>query len=104
MHNILYNRAIKIISKRLYKGQNKLTQKYLIEKGWITEYDSTLEKTFFIEPNIKQRDKVSVEFESHYYRVWHGPNRTFIALESCTEWFEMYMMLIGRDNYGILQK
>jgi len=65
---------------------------YLLKKGWI-EQDG-----YYIEPNMKDRDLVSISFEAHYYHVWHSSKRTFIALESTIEWFESYYLIIHGDN------
>lgn len=70
-----------------------LSPDYLKSLGWITEFDDVLKKTFYIEPNIKKRDKISVEFEQEYYRVYHGKERTFIALETSLKWFQLHYML-----------
>lgn len=88
----IYRQAIKVVAKRIVKEQNLLTPQYLIERGWVKEGN------YFIEPNIKDRDKIWVEFENHYFRVWHGANKTFIALESKVEWFELYYLCVNNDE------
>lgn len=98
IQNWIYKLAIKVFAKRLVNGNSKLTPEYLTERGWITEYDEVRQKTFYVEPNIKDRDKISVEFENHYYRIWHSAAKTFIALESSIEWFELYYLLAHPDN------
>ena len=90
--NWLYKFAIKVIAINFVKHGNQLTPEYLLNKGWI-EQDG-----YYIEPNMKDRDLVSISFESHYYRVWHSSKRTFIALESTIEWFENYYLIIHGDN------
>jgi len=47
---------------------------------------------------MKDRDLITIQFESHYYRVWHSSKLTFIALESSVEWFELYYLLAHGDN------
>ncbi len=88
----IYRQAIKVIAKRIVKEQNLLTPEYLLKRGWVKEGNC------FIEPNIKDRDKIWIEFENHYYRVWHGASKTFIALESKEEWFELYYLCVDNDE------
>lgn len=95
MKNMIYKLAIKIIVKRLETSNNKLTPAYLSKKGFVREWDEVRQKFYFVEENIKERDKVSIEFENRYYRVWHGKDRTFIAIKTSIEWFEMYMRLVN---------
>jgi hypothetical protein len=90
--NYLYKLAIKVIAINIVKHGNQLTPEYLLNKGWIKQ------DGYYIEPNMKDRDLVSIGFESHYYRVWHSSKRTFIALESTIEWFENYYLIIHGDN------
>lgn len=96
--NFLYKQAVQLITNKIINSQSALTPKYLIKKGWVTEYDKITGKTFYVEPDIKDRDKVSVEFEGHYYRVWHGRDRTFIALETSIEWLQLYLLLIYKNK------
>ena len=86
------------IAKRLVHSFNKLTPEYLITKGWIIEFDEVRQKTFYIEADMKDRDKVFIEFEGHHYRVWHSDKKVFIAAEVSLEWFEIYYLLIHPDN------
>lgn len=88
----IYRLAIKLIANRIVHGRNRLTPEYLKGKGWIQK------GKYWVEPNIKDRDKIWIHFENHYYRVWHGGDRTFIALESSLEWFENYYLLAHGDN------
>ncbi len=90
--NWIYNLAVKLIANRIVHGQNQLTPKYLLDRGWVEE------DGFFVEPNIKDRDKIWIQFESHYFRIWHGKERTFIGLESKVEWFDNYYLLAHGDN------
>jgi hypothetical protein len=88
-----YQLSIKLIALRIVNSKTPLTKEYLILKGWILE-----DGIFWVEKEVKERDKIRIQFESHYYRVWHGENKTFIALESSLEWFENYYLLIHSDN------
>jgi hypothetical protein len=90
--NWIYNLAVKLIANRIVHGQNQLTPKYLMDRGWVEE------EGFFVESNIKDRDKIWIKFENHYFRIWHGKERTFIGLESKVEWFENYYLLAHGDN------
>lgn len=92
INNWLFRLAKKVIAKRLVYSSNLLTPQYLIERGWVEE------NGYYIEPNLKDRDRISISFEHHYYRVWHSEKRTFFALESTIEWFEMYYLLAHGDN------
>lgn len=94
----IFKLAMTFIAKRLVHSSNKLTISYLISNGWVTEYDEVRKKIFFTEPNIKDRDRVSIEFDGNGYRVWHSEKITFIASETSLEWFEMYYLLIHPDN------
>ena len=87
----IYKLALSIIANRIVHQQNLLTPEYLVSKGWINE------QGFWIEPNIKDRDKIWIQFDKLYFRVWHGKEKTFIGLESKVEWFETYYNLINRD-------
>lgn len=88
----IYKLAVKLISNRIAHSLNSLTPEYLQNKGWIQEGE------YWVEPNIKDRDKIWVQFEYHYYRVRHGRDKTFIALESSLEWFQNYYLLVHVDN------
>ena len=96
--NFFYKLALKFIANQIINSKTRLTVEYLIKNGWRTEYDKITDKTFYVEPNIKDRDKVSVEFESHYYRVWHGRERTFVALETSVEWLQLHLLLIDKHK------
>jgi hypothetical protein len=98
MKKFIYRLALKLIVKQVINSSNKLTVEYLIRNGWRTEYDKTTEKTFYVEPNIKDRDKVSIDFENHYYRVFHGKERTFVALETSVEWLQLHLLLIDKHK------
>ena len=92
IENWIYRLAIKVIARRIVLKDNLLTPEYLENNGWIKEGKS------WIEPNIKERDKIWIDFEHHYFRVYHGKDKTFIGLESKIEWFEMYYLLAHGDN------
>lgn len=92
LKNWAYRLALKLIANRIVHGQNPLTPEYLKSKGWVEE------NGFWVELNIKERDKIWIQFEHHYFRIWHGKERTFIALESKLEWFESYYLLAHGDN------
>ena len=92
IYNWLFKLAKKVIAINIVKHGKQLTPQYLIERGWVEE------NGYYIEPNIKDRDRISISFESHYYRVWHSDKRTFFALESTVEWFELYYLLAHGDN------
>lgn len=88
----IYNLSISVIANRIVHGDNYLTPEYLTSKGWIQE------GSFYVEPDIKDRDKIWIQFENHYFRIYHGPERTFIGLETKKEWFESYYLLAHGDN------
>ena len=92
IYNWLFRKAVKVIAINIVKHGNKLTTKYLLDRGWI-EKDG-----YYIEPCIKDRDLISIKFESNYYRVWHSSKRTFIATERTIEWFESYYLIINSEN------
>lgn len=93
LKNWAYRLAVKLIANRIVHGQNRLTRGYLMSKGWGLE-----DGKYWVEKGIKDRDKIWIEFESDYYRVWHGKERTFISLEISLEWFENYYLLANGDN------
>lgn len=85
-----FNRiAFAVVSKSLSNGKN-MNPQYLIDKKWVCD-----ENGFYYEPYTKERDRIWVKFESNFYRVYHGPNKTFIALRSKVLWFENYSNLIN---------
>jgi|TARA_Y100000310_G_scaffold169451_2_gene169511 hypothetical protein len=92
IRNWIYRLARKVIAKHIIKHGRTLHPNDLIKLGWV-EKDG-----YYTEPNIKDRDRITIQFENHYYRVWHSADKTFIALESTYEWFEMYYLLIHSDN------
>lgn len=84
----------KILIKRL-SGYNRLQPHHLTSLGFVYA-----ENGYYFQPNIKDRDRISVEFvENGYgYRVYHSKSMTFIAAENTLEWFETYYLLIHPDN------
>ncbi|GAC1661340.1 MAG: hypothetical protein NVS9B7_29330 [Flavisolibacter sp.] len=90
----LFNLSVKFIKNRIADSFNLLTPDYLQSIGWIKEYVESKDSYMWVEQNIKDRDKIWIEFESHYYRVWYGADRIFIACESSKEWFEIYYNLM----------
>ena len=92
LQNWLFKLAIKFIAIRLVRSYNKLTPDYLLKKGFIKKGGE------YIEPNVKGRNRVTIEFENHYYRVYHSDKKTFIALEISVEWFEAYYLIIHPNN------
>ena len=90
--NWIYKLAKKIIAKQIIKHGRILQPTDLIKLGWV-EING-----YYTEPNIKDRDRIIIQFEQHYYKVWYGADKTFIALERSYEWFEMFYLLIHSDN------
>ena len=90
--NFIYQLSKKIIACRIVHCQNLLRPEHLIARGWIEE------DGYWVEPDIKYEYKIWIQFERHYFRVWHGKERTFIGLESKLEWFENYYLLAHGDN------
>ena len=99
MKKLLFKWAMSILKKNLEEGEN-LKPEHLVNLGWkkIPGYGTTM----MVEPEIKDRDMVWIEFcgaygRVDYYRVWHGRERTFIALKAKKAWFDAYYMLL-KDN------
>lgn len=88
----LYRIAKYIIVETIYNSENRLTPQYLIDRGWVQFCE------YYHEPNVKDRDRISISFEGDFYRVWHSEKLTFVALESTVEWFEMFYLLPHPDN------
>lgn len=96
-----YKLGLKLIAQRIIHSTTPLTPEYLKEKGWVLA-ESLTSPNCWVEPNIKERDAIRVEFQSNYYRVWQGQDRTFIALESSQEWFDAYYLLVNREQRYLL--
>lgn len=92
IYNWLFKLSKKNIAINIVKYGTQLTPQYLIERGWVVQ------NGYFIKPNLKDRDRISISFEGNYYRVWHSETRTFFAMESTVEWFELYYLLAHVDN------
>ncbi len=85
----IYKIALTFIIKRMQDNKTPLTSEHLYDAGWEERWDSVKEQWYFYEPNIKERDRVLIEFcENNTYRVWHGEQKTFIAAESSVEWLQ----------------
>ena len=97
IYNWIFKLAMTFIAKRFVHSNNKLTPEYLLSKGWVMQ-EGIRDTVMYVEPNMKDRDRILISFENHYYRVWHSKSETFIALESSVEWFEMYYLIIHPDN------
>lgn len=90
--NWIFKLALKAIANKIVRYPTQLTPEYLKAKGWVQD------EWGWVEPNIKDRDRITITFQDHYYRVWHSEKRTFIALESSVEWFEAYYLIIHGNN------
>lgn len=88
----IYRLAVKIIANRIVHKSTKLTPEYLTQSGW-TEEDG-----YYSEPNIKERDRIWIKFEAHYFRAYYGRYKTFVALETSLEWFSLFYLLAHPDN------
>lgn len=97
----LYKLALKAIAKRIIHSTTPLTPEYLKERGWVLE-ERSLGLPYWHEPNIKSRDRIWVEFQDGYYRLFQGQDKTFIALESSQEWFDAYYLLVNREQRYLL--
>jgi len=95
MKKALLKTIIKIAHWLMTTKGTQLIPNRLIRAGWEVEHVG--HRTFYIEPIIKRRDKVWVEFEHHYYRVYHGEDRTFVALESSLEWLQFYLFSLDKN-------
>jgi len=98
IRNFLFKLALKFIAKLLKGKGNKLTKEMLTSNGWVYEVKPNEDTTaYYVETNIKERDKVYVEFKDHYYRIRYGREKTFIALESRSEWLILFLLLRCKD-------
>lgn len=88
----IYRLAVKIIANRIVHEKERLTPEYLIQKGWIEE------DGYYSEKNVKERDRIWIKFEGHFYRAYYGRYKTFIALETSLEWFNLFYLLAHPDN------
>ena len=90
--DFIYNLSVKLIANRIVHGENHLKPSHLIARGWVKEDD------YYFEPDVKDKCKIWVKFENHYFRIYYGVNKTFIGLESKIEWFDNYYLLAHGDN------
>lgn len=91
MKQMLLRITLKVLRWLIKRKGDQLTPDHLYRAGWVIEVQNG--RTFFIEPNIKGRDKVWISFENHYYRIYHGENRTFIDLQGTLQWLQVYLFL-----------
>lgn len=94
----------KYLVKQLINSKTKLTKEYLESLNYVPHYIKELDKTFWCDPDVKDRDLIWVEFENNYYRVYHSKDKTFIALEKSKEWFDLYTALVHNETrYKIIE-
>lgn len=91
MKHLLLKIAIKVLYWLIFSKGTQLKPEHLIAAGWKQDL-----KGFFVEPFIKDRDKVWIQFEHSYYRVYHSENKTFIALETNIEWLQVYLFALDK--------
>lgn len=99
--------VIKLLSHILIDSKEPLTIEYLKTLGYENQGCG-----WWVNPNHKNRDRLWVRFEleedreSKFYRVYRGYDKTFIALKSNKEWFDLYNLIVFDseklyDNVGI---
>lgn len=93
-NKILYRLFIKYLSCRIIKSNERINVEYLESIGFKSN------GTYFVEENVKVRDKIWVELNDGYYRIFHGERKTFIALESSKYWFDVYYFLMTDGYYN----
>lgn len=98
INNWLFSLLLKRIAKTIVYSENKLTRGYLESKGWIPKFDSNLQKTFWFEEGLKERDTIWIDFETNSYRIWHGKDKTYITSATSIEYFEIYYLMAHGDN------
>lgn len=98
MKKYIYKLVLRLIRYILVNKSTPLSAETLKSWGWELTHIQRYGKDCWKEPDIKERDQVLIEIEDHYYRVWHGPNGTFIALESSVEWLQTYLLLMDKHN------
>lgn len=89
MKTILLKLILKISYWLAFQKKTQLTPFDLMRAGWIENVDH-----FWVQPSIKDRDRVSIKFENHYFRVYHSEKMTFIALQDSKEWLQLYLSLL----------
>jgi hypothetical protein len=92
MKKWLYKLAFKILAKRIVNSTTPLTPEHLLKMGWIEKGGK------YFEPDIKNRDRITITFDTGTYMVRHSEKETFIAREWSLEWFELYFTFIHPDN------
>ena len=92
MKHYLLKQIIKVIYWLMFNKGTQLTSFYLLKAGWV------IEDGYFVEPFVKKRDKVWVQLQGHYYRVYHGEERTFISLENSVEWLQLYLFTLDKHK------
>jgi len=93
---LIFKMCLSFVDAQTKCNNTPLTEDDLTDMGWIRLYEDRTDRYYFTEPNIKERDKIWIEFENHYYRVYHGMDKTFIALRISKAWFDVYYMLHKR--------
>jgi hypothetical protein len=83
--------TFKNIQVGINTSETPLTPYILVKNGW--ERRTENDKVYYIQPYMKDRDRVYIEFESHYYRVWHSHRKTFISVQTHVEWLLLYLLL-----------
>jgi len=84
--------AMRIISHNIIHSTNKLSKEYLLQHGWV-ENDG-----YVYEPNLKEKRTVWINFGDGFYRIFYGEKKTFIALESSFEYFQLFMLTVDNDK------
>jgi hypothetical protein len=85
--------TIKVQYWIMFRHATQLTSAHLLAAGWILDHNG-----YFVEPFIKDRDKVWVQIEGYYYRVFHSERKTFIALECSVEWLQAYLFILDKHQ------
>lgn len=84
-----------------FRHLEELKPEHLTELGFEfkkIELETGTIRNYYVHPDIKNRDSVWFEFESGCYRVRHGNDRTFIALETSKHWAMAYLSLVWGDE------
>lgn len=87
--------TIKLFAYQIVWNGTPLTREHLLSRGFIQDENAP---NSYYQPNIKDRDLITVGFGEGYYIIWHSDKRTYIATEKSIEWFEMYYLLLHGDN------
>jgi hypothetical protein len=98
--NWIFSLALTFIAKRIVWNTEPLTPEYLLELGWIEKAGmNNPAYGWYFEPNVKDRDTISIKFERGYYRVYHGPDKTFIDVQSSKHWLLTYLFLLDTKEH-----